>query len=260
MVLTHFIFDYTIPQNSLRSIYFPKQAITQKYPDFLKAISSSRFIGIYQHYEEYMPIFHLGYSLHWVDHAERQTREYLEQRICHTSITKTIFLVENDQEILQYLRPLNQEEKGKDRIQGNALRMSFALSTCYKKAFVFQDDTNGMELLKLFRSFPCIEDMFLQAVFTDKQLVPEGIVDGIIEGEKYVVLFLTDLMKIRQLSRILEFGILERLSIVCFDFQQPLYQKIFAPWEKEITYSTHSLKLVYELFFPKGKDEVYETQ
>lgn len=250
------MFDKSVPvghreEVQKQTFYQSKQDIMQKYPGCEKVLSSSRMAGVYHHYDTLMVVFKLGNTMFWLDNAERQVREYLEEQIFRKKITRAIFFVENyKKEAVRFL--WQDAEQTKQHI-GKTLRESLELSSCYQKAFLFTTDRTGMSQLRLFRSIKYIERMFLEAVFEQDEIsgVNDSIADGYINNIKCLVLFSCDIIKIKKIRRMLDTGLIDRANIICYDFQESFLRIAFAPWEDRLLYNSYyisELKNTFRLF------------
>ena len=226
-------------------IYISKQDIIAENIGCKQALTASRFTGVYKHFGKIMPVYKLGLSMYWQENAERQTKEYLENRIFGSPITSAIFLIENYQiEAMKFIEPFEDERE----TTGKALRESLELSSCYEKVFMFTTDRTGIEQLRLFRSLANIEELFLDAVFEDEEKsTSDSIIDGIIDGNFCVLLFANDIIRIKKLYRMLEHGLIDHCNIICFDFQEEFLRKVYARWQDRLLYSSCSLKDLWEV-------------
>lgn len=244
------MFNYSIPFHAMsavnESFYQPKTEIVEMYPGCEKVINISRIIGVYHHYGQIIPVFKLGGTMRWIDNAERQVKEYLERRIYNAPICKAIYFIDDYNEAVKYLYP----PESSTRNYGEALRESFELSTCYEKAFLFAVDKLGMRQLELFRSYSNIEELFLEAVFEDEQkdMAPDSVVDGHIDDINCIVLFSGDIIRIKKIRRILEAGMLDKVNIICYDFQEDFLRLAFENWSDRVIYNSYSLRELREVF------------
>ena len=250
IALATMMFDKTIPFHSetglIESYFETKPDIVKQNPGCEKVINISRVIGIYHHYGQIIPVYKMGATMRWIDNTERQVKEYLEEQVYHTPITKAIYFIDDYNEAIKYLYP---SESG-TRNYGEALRESFELSTCYEKAFLFTVDNLGMKQLELFRSYAKIEDLFLEAVFEEEQKsnTPDSVVDGYIDDINCIVLFSGDIIRIKQIRRILETGMLDCVNIICYNFQEDYLRLAFETWSDRVIYNSYSLKDLREVF------------
>ena len=104
----------------------------------------------------------------------------------------------------------------------------------------------------MFRSFKENEELFLDAVFEERQRVddPTDVVDGIIDELKCTVLFSGDIIKIKRIRRMLENGMLDKLNIIGFNFQESFYRTAFNPWSDRVIYNSYSIAEVKEVYRP----------
>lgn len=202
--------------------------------------------GIYHHYDEIIPVFFLGSSMYWVDNAERTVKEYLENRLYHKPINTCFFFIENYEK--EAMRLIKEPEGGRN--YGLALRESLELSSCYRKTFLFSTDRPGINQLKLFRSFSNIEELFLDAVFerNERELSEESVIDGRVEDTDCIVLFSGDIIRIKKIYRLLDARMLERINIICYDFQEDFLQEVFSPWSDRVVFNSYSIEDVREVF------------
>lgn len=240
--LTVTMFDNSAPyfQNDSESYFELKKEIVAKHPGCMKVLGVSRLIGVYHHYGEIIPVFKLGNTLRWIDNAEQQVKGYLEQQIFDTGITKAFYFVDDYlSDGINYTNPAKNEEKS----AGEALRTSFELSTCYEKAYMFTVDRCGMNQLQFYRSFANIEKLFLEAVFNpeERSVSEDSIVDGLIDGVNCIVLFSGDIIQIKRIRRILEAGMLDKVRIICYDFQEDFLRKVFNSCIERIEFYSYSL-------------------
>ncbi len=222
------------------TFYQSKQEMIRIYPGCEKVLTASRLAGVYHHYGMMLPVFKLGNTMFWMDNAERQVKEYLEERIFHTKINRAIFFVDTyEKEAVKFLY---QDETIRKNL-GKSLRDSLELSSCYEKVFLFGTDQTGIQQLKLFRSIARTEEMFLEAVFEKDQMVstPDSIVDGYIDDVKCIVLFTGDIVQIKKICRMLDAGMLEKIHIFCYDFQEPFLRVAFSAWAERVLYSSYTL-------------------
>ena len=239
------MFDKSIPlgkrEEVLEVSYLQnKNEIIEQNPESEKVLSASRIAGVYVHYGEYIPVFKLGSSMYWIDNAERQVKEYLENRIYDAPITKAIFFIDDyDTEAAKFIE---QSEEDK-RNFGKALRETLEFSSCYEKVFLITDDREGIAQLRLFRSFAMIEELFLDAVFEEDERFrePESIVDGYIDDMKCIVLFDGDIIKIKRIRRMLDAGMLDSVHIICYNFQENFLRATFASWSDRVRYNSYSI-------------------
>lgn len=247
------MFQKSIPIKSWEGkeneIYISKQTIITENPGCKQALTSSRFIGVYKHFGRIMPVYKLGSSMYWQENAERQTKEYLENRIFGSQITSAIFLIENyHTEAMRFIEPLD----GERETTGKALRESLELSSCYEKVFMFTTDRTGIEQLRLFRSLANIEELFIDAVFEDEEKsTSDSIIDGVIDGNFCVVLFANDIIRIKKIYRMLEHGLIDQCDIICFDFQEEFFRKVYEKWQDKLIYNSCSLKDLWEVYEPE---------
>ena len=248
------MFDKSIPLGDRDAVLkethlITKEEIIAQYPKSDKVLCTSRFGGVYYHYGEYIPVFKLGASMYWVDNAESQVRDFLAGQIFHKPITKAIFFIDSYEN--EANRLLYQPEEDK-RNFGKALRETLELSSCYKKVFLFNTDREGIAHLRLFRSFKENEELFLDSVFEERQRVndPADVVDGYIDDLKCSVLFSGDIIKIKRIRRMLENGMLDKLNIIGFNFQESFHRTAFAPWPDRVIYNSYSIAEVKEVYRP----------
>lgn len=227
--------------------YETKEEILNANPGCEKILNVSRMTGVYHHYTEIIPVFKLGNSMYWTDHAERMVKEYMEQRIFHVPITSALFFIDNyDEEAMKLLQP----DENAHRNFGSALRESLELSSCYQKVFLITTNRIGINQLKLFRAFANIETLFLDAVFESDQreLVEESVIDGYIDGINCIVLFSGDIIRIKKICRILDAGMLNQVNIICYDFQEDFLRAAFSPWKDRVIYNSYSITELKEVF------------
>ena len=248
--VVNMMFHKSIPlkfwEGKENEIYVSKQEIIVENPGCKQALTSSRFTGVYKHFGRIMPVYKLSSSMYWQENAERQTKEYLENRIFGLPITSAIFLIENYQtEAMRFIKP----SEGERETTGKALRESLELSSCYDKVFMFTTDRTGIEQLRLFRSLANIEDLFLDAVFEEEdKSTSDSIIDGVIDGNFCVVLFANDIIRIKKLYRMLEHGLIDQCNIICFDFQEEFLRKVYEKWQDRLIYNSCSLKELWEVY------------
>lgn len=226
--------------------YEPKENILKSNSNCEKMLNISRMVGVYHHYDEIIPVFKLGASMYWVDNAERSVKEYMEQQIYNTPITKAIFLIENYE--LEAMRFIKAPEGARNT--GSSLRESLEFSSCYQKVFLFSTNWIGIKQLKLFRSFQNIEELFLEAVFEANQRNRSGdtVVDGYMDNINCIVLFSGDIIKIKKIRRILDAGMLDHVNIICYDFQEDFLRTVFEKWNMRIVYNSYSIEELKEVF------------
>lgn len=232
--------------NMQQEFYESKENILKSNPGCEKILNISRIVGVYHHYDEIIPVFNLGASMYWVDNAERSVKEYMEQRIYNSPITKAIFLIESyEVEAMRFI----EAPEGK-RNAGAALRESLELSSCYEKVFLFSTNWIGIKQLKLFRAFQNIEELFLEAVFEANQRNRSGdtVVDGYIDNTNCIVLFSGDIIQIKKICRILNAGMLDRVNIICYDFQEDFLRTAFKAWNERVVYNSYSIEELKEVF------------
>ncbi len=234
-------------ENRKETFYQSKQEIIKEVPGCEKVLTASRLAGVYHHYGMILPVFKLGNTMFWMDNAERQVREYLEERIFHAKLNRAIFFVETYKK--EAVKFLYQDENMRKNI-GKSLRDSLELSSCYEKVFLFGTDQTGIQQLKLFRSIAHIEEMFLEAVFEKDQLAstPDSIVDGYIDDVKCIVLFTGDIVQIKKICRMLDAGMLEKIHIFCYDFQEPFLRVAFSAWAERVLYNSYTLEELKTVF------------
>ena len=235
-------FDIATDEIQKNTYYMTKKQIVEQVPKSGKVLCTSRFIGVYVHYGEYIPVFKIGSSMYWVDNAEQQVRDYLAVQIFATPIRKAIFLIEDyDYEAMRLVERPEQRPNW-----GQSLRDSLELSSCYRKVFLFTDDKTGVEQLRLFRSYAMIEERFLDIVFEDdeKNDRENSIVNGYIDDKKFIVLFSGDIINIKRLRRMLENGLIDYTFIVCYDFQEKFLREAFHSWRDRVTFRSFSLEEV----------------
>lgn len=228
--------------------YESKEDILKKYPESEKVLIVSRMAGIYHHYDEIIPVFFLGSSMYWVDNSERTVKEYIENRLYHKPINTCFFFIENYEK--EAMRLVNEPDGGRN--YGVALRESLELSSCYQKAFLFSTDRPGINQLKLFRSFSNIEELYLDAVFerNERELSADSVIDGRIDETDCIVLFSGDIIRIKRIYRLLDARMLDRINIICFDFQEYFLRAAFSRWSNQViinSYSTHDLMEVFNI-------------
>lgn len=256
--VTNLMFKRSIPFGNQEEIqkntyYMTKKQIVEQVPKSGKVLCTSRFIGVYVHYGEYIPVFKIGSSMYWVDNAEQQVRDYLAVQIFATPIRKAIFLIEDyDYEAMRLVERPEQRPNW-----GQSLRDSLELSSCYRKVFLFTDDKTGVEQLRLFRSYAMIEERFLDIVFEDdeKSDRENSIVNGYIDDKRFIVFFSGDIINIKRLRRMLENGLLDHTFIVCYDFQEKFLREVFYSWRDRVTFRSFSLEEVLEVIH-SGEDDV----
>lgn len=231
---------------STEEFYESKEELLKKYPESEKVLIVSRMTGVYHHYEKIIPVYMLGNSMYWVDNSERTVKEYLENRLYHKPINTCFFFIENYEK--EAMRLLKEPDGGRN--YGFALRESLELSSCYQKAFLFSTDRPGINQLQLFRSFANIEDLFLDAVFekNERDLSEESVIDGRTEDTDCIVLFSGNIIRIKKIRRLLEAGMLERINIICYDFQEDFLQEAFRPWSDRVVFNSYSIDDVREVF------------
>lgn len=252
MAVAQLLFDQSNPQTDNEDLdkesYFElKSEIVKNNPGCGKILGTSRMIGVYHHYDEILPVFNLGNTLRWIDNVERQVKDYLEQQIFGVAITKAIYFVDNYvEEAMKYI----ESPPDATRIYGEAFRESLELATCYEKAFLFSIGNSGIAQLRLYRSHPYAEELFLQAVFEDDQRSksPDSIIDGYINGENYVVLFSGDIIQIKRIRRILSTGMLDKLNIVCYTFQEPFLRMVFKDWYDRVEFRCFGIEELKGVF------------
>lgn len=256
--VVNMMFQKSIPlkfwEGKENEIYVSKQEIIDENLGCKQALTSSRFTGVYKHFGKIMPVYKLSSSMYWKENAERQTKEYLENRIFGSPITSAIFLIENYQtEAMKFIEP----SEGERETTGKALRESLELSSCYEKVFMFTTDRTGIEQLRLFRSLANIEELFLDAVFEEEdKSTSDSIIDGVIDGNFCVVLFANDIIRIKKLYRMLEHGLIDQCNIICFDFQEEFLRKVYEEWQDRLIYNSYSLKDLWEVY----ETEDYENK
>lgn len=248
------MFDKSIPQGDKEEVLkvtrlITKEEIIKQNPQSDKVLCTSRLGGVYYHFGEYMPVFKLGASMYWVDNAECQVKEYLEAQIFHQPITKAIFFIDSYEK--EANRLLYQPEED-TRNFGKALRETLELSSCYKKVFLINTDREGIAQLRLFRSYKENEELYLESVFEEQQREddPTDVVDGTINELKCTVLFSGDIIKIKRIRRMLENGMLDKLNIIGFNFQESFHRTAFSPWPDRVLYSSYSIAEVKEVYKP----------
>lgn len=225
--------------------YMTKKQIIEQFPKSERVLCTSRFIGIYVHYGEYIPVYRFGVSMYWVDNAEQQVKDYLAVQIFSAPIRKAIFLIEDyDHEAMRLVEtPEHRPNWGK------SLRESLELSSCYKKVFMFVDDKTGIEQLRLFRSYAMIEEQFLDIVFEEDERTyrENDVVNGYIDGEKCIVLFSGDIINVKRICRMLDHGLIDHTFIICYDFQEKFLREAFRYWPERVTFRSYSLVEVLEV-------------
>ncbi len=249
LAIASMMFDKSslIGDSNTEEFYETKEDILNAHPECEKILNISRMTGVYHHYNEIIPVFKLGNAMYWSDNSERTVKEYMENRLYEKPISSAFFFIENyESEGMRLLR----EPENATRNFGMALRESLELSSCYQKAFLFKTDRLGINQLKIFRAFANIETLFLDAVFeaNQRELTEESVVDGYIDDMSCIVLFSGDIIRIKKICRILDAGMLEKVNIICYDFQEDFLRTAFSLWQERVVYNSYSISDIREVF------------
>ena len=96
------------------------------------------------------------------------------------------------------------------------------------------------------------QELYLDAVFekNERELSADSVIDGRIEETDCIVLFSGDIIRIKKIYRLLDARMLDRINIICFDFQEYFLRLAFSRWSNQViinSYSTHDLMEVFNI-------------
>ena len=69
-----------------------------------------------------------------------------------------------------------------------------------------------------------------------------------VEDTDCIVLFSGDIIRIKKIYRLLDARMLERINIICYDFQEDFLQEVFSPWSDRVVFNSYSIEDVREVF------------